>query len=220
MNTEAVRVWDLPVRLFHWLIVVLLAVSWWSAEQGGVMLKYHMWSGFTVLTLVLFRVAWGFVGSRYARFTDFVHGPRRVFGTLGALFDRRPLAIAGHNPLGGWMVVALLVCLLVQTMTGLFANDDLFNEGPLYSHVSKALSDRLTAIHHVNFSVMVALVGIHVLAVVWHRLRKGEQLVSAMITGRKTLPQGVAVPAEPVGVWRVLVLIAASAAIVGVLINL
>jgi len=133
MNTEAVRVWDLPVRLFHWLIVVLLAVSWWSAEQGGVMLKYHMWSGFTVLTLVLFRVAWGFVGSRYARFTDFVHGPRQVFGTLGALFDRRPLAIAGHNPLGGWMVVALLVCLLVQTMTGLFANDDLFNEGPLYS---------------------------------------------------------------------------------------
>ena len=118
------------------------------------------------------------------------------------------------------MVVALLVCLLVQTMTGLFANDDLFNEGPLYSHVSRALSNRLTAIHHVNFSVMMALVGVHVLAIVWHRLRKGERLVSAMITGRKTLPRGAAVPAEPVGVWRVLVLLAASAAIVGVLVNL
>lgn len=219
MNTESVRVWDLPVRLFHWLIVILVAFSWWSAEEGGVMLKYHMWSGYTVLTLLLFRLGWGVIGSRYARFADFVHGPRRVLATAGALFDRRPLPVAGHNPVGGWMVVVLLVCLLVQAATGLFANDDLFNEGPLYAYVGKDWSDRLTAIHHLNFTVLVSLIAVHVLAVAWHRLRKGERLVTAMVTGRKTLPSGTE-PAAPVAFWRVLVLIAASAAIVGVVANL
>lgn len=219
MNTESVRVWDIPVRLFHWLIVVLVAFSWWSAEEGGVMLKYHMWSGYTVLILLLFRVGWGMVGSRYARFADFVHGPRQVLATARALIDRQPLRIAGHNPVGGWMVVALLVCLLVQAVTGLFANDDLFNEGPLYGYVGKDWSDRLTAIHHLNFNVLMALVAVHVSGVVWHRLRKGERLITAMFTGRKTLPRGTE-PAAPVALWRVLVLIGASAAIVGVVANL
>jgi len=213
MKPQIVPVWDLPVRLFHWALVGLVAFSWWSAEEGGVMLKYHMWSGYGVFGLVLFRIGWGFVGTRYARFAEFVHGPRRVLASLATLWDRKPLAVAGHNPLGGWMVLALLAVLAVQVGTGLFANDDLFNEGPLYAQVTKAWSDRLTAIHHLNFKVLAVLVTIHVLAIVWHRWRKGERLAWAMITGRKQLPA----PAAPAGrlPWvAALVLIAVSAAIV------
>ena len=213
MKLYVVYVWDLPVRLFHWVLVGLVAFCWWSGEEGGVMLKYHMWSGYGIFGLLLFRLGWGFVGTRYARFAAFVHGPRQVIASLAALWDRKPLDAAGHNPLGGWMVLALLAVLAVQVGTGLFANDDLFNEGPLYAQVTKALSDRLTAIHHLNFEVLAVLVAIHVLAIVWHRWRKGERLVWAMITGRKQLPT----PATPAGrlPWvAALVLSAVSAAIV------
>jgi len=219
MGQHRVHVWDVPVRLFHWLLVAAVAFSWWSAEEGGVMLKYHMWSGYGIFGLVLFRLGWGFAGSSYARFASFVHGPRRVLGTLGELFSARPLAWAGHNPLGGWMVLALLAVLAVQVATGLFANDDLFNEGPLYARVGKDASDWLTGAHHVNFSVLMVLAGVHVLAIVWHRLRKGEHLVRAMFTGRKQLPHA-AEPLVRVSVWRVFVLATASAAIVAAIVNL
>ncbi|MEQ8663939.1 MAG: cytochrome b/b6 domain-containing protein [Gammaproteobacteria bacterium] len=219
MNRYLVHVWDLPVRLFHWLLVIAIPFSWWSAEEGGVMLKYHMWCGYTIFGLVLFRLGWGFLGTRYARFADFVHGPRRMFAAFGELFDRRPLAVPGHNPLGGWMVVLMLLVLAVQVGSGLFANDDLFNEGPLYALVGKDASDRLTALHHFNFSLLSGLIVVHVAAIAWHRVRKGEHLVRAMVTGRKQLP-APATPLARVSVWRPLVLAAASAAIVAAVVKL
>ncbi|MEQ8497519.1 MAG: cytochrome b/b6 domain-containing protein [Gammaproteobacteria bacterium] len=219
MKDHLVSVWDLPVRLFHWLLVVAIPFSWWSAEEGGVMLKYHMWCGYTIFGLVLFRIAWGFFGSSYARFASFVQGPRRVLASLGELLDRRPLATPGHNPLGGWMVMVLLLVLAVQVGTGLFANDDLFNEGPLYAHVGKDTSDLLTAIHHVNFTILLVLVAVHIAAVAWHRVRKGEHLARAMVTGRKTLP-APAPPLVRVAAWRALVIAGASAAIVATVVNL
>lgn len=219
MNEHRVRVWDLPVRLFHWVIVGLVCFAWWSAEEGGVTLKYHMWGGYTVLGLVLFRIAWGFAGSRYARFADFVHGPRRVLETARAVWTPAPSAAIGHNPLGGWMVLALLLSLLVQAGTGLFANDDLFNEGPLYAHVGKDLSDTLTGIHHLNFDVLCVLIAVHVAAVAWHRLRKSENLVSAMFSGYKQLP-APAPAATPTGPWRAGLIALASAAVVATIVNL
>lgn len=217
MNLAIVRVWDLPVRLFHWGIVALLGYSWWSGEEGGMTLEYHMWSGYAVLTLVLFRVLWGFAGSGTARFASFVRGPAAVLASLRELGSARPLHLAGHNPLGGWMVLALLLCLLVQTSSGLFANDDLFNEGPLYEHVSKALSDTLTAVHHLNFGLLLGLVALHVAAVAWHRLRKGERLVGAMIHGRKRLDGPAPALARA---RRALPWLALSAGVVAFVVNL
>ena len=217
MKLAPAKVWDVPVRLFHWTIVGLIAFSWWSAEEGGMMLKYHMWSGYAVLTLVLFRVLWGFAGSTTARFSDFVHGPAVVIAGLRDLASTRALHVPGHNPAGGWMVVLLLLCLLTQTGTGLFANDDIFNEGPLYKHVGKALSDRLTALHHLNFSVLMGLIGMHVAAIVYHRVRKGERLVGAMIHGRKPIDGP---PPRLAPAWRALPWLAACAAAVAVIVNL
>ncbi|MGE0483136.1 MAG: cytochrome b/b6 domain-containing protein [Gammaproteobacteria bacterium] len=219
MSTYRVRVWDLPVRLFHWAIVGLVCFAWWSAEEGGVTLKYHMWCGYTVFGLVLFRIAWGFTGSRYARFGEFLHGPRRVLESARMVWTRAPSGAVGHNPLGGWMIVALLVSLLVQAGTGLFANDDLFNEGPLYGHVGKDLSDLLTGIHHVNFNVLCVLIALHVAAVAWHRLRKGERLVGAMFNGCKQLP-APAPEAAPTAPWRAALAALASAAVVVTIVNL
>ena len=114
---------------------MLVVFSWLSAEAGGTWLKYHFWSGYAIGTLVGFRVLWGLIGSRHARFSDFLRGPTAVIGTLRALVGREPLSYLGHNPVGGWMVLALLGVLGFQFATGLFANDDIMNEGPLYPRV-------------------------------------------------------------------------------------
>ena len=213
-----VKVWDLPVRLFHWLLVALMGFSWWSAEEGGVTLQYHMWSGYAILSLVLFRILWGFVGSDTARFTNFLAGPSRILATARELFTRAPLPDAGHNALGGWMVLALLAGLLVQAGTGLFANDDIMNEGPLYDKVSKAVSDRLSEAHEVNFAILLTLVGLHVAAIAWHRWRKGEHLARAMFTGTKSLPAPV--PPPRLGpVWLAAVLLAVSGGIVAAIVQ-
>ena len=217
MREREVLVWDLPVRLCHWAFVALCGFSWWSAAEGGLTLQYHMWSGYALLTLVLFRLLWGCVGSEPARFRAFLRGPRRVLGCIGELLGPRPLAIAGHNPLGGWMVMLLLLALLAQAVSGLFANDDLLNEGPLYRHVGKDLSDWFTGIHHLNFTVLLALVAVHVCAIAWHRFRKGEHLVASMVHGRKQVSGNAPRLAGP---GRALACLAVSAGTVFLVVNL
>ena len=142
-------------------------------------------------------------------------------GLPQSAFDRLREAgpVVWSEPLGGWMVLALLLSLLVQAGTGLFANDDLFNEGPLYAHVGKDLSDTLTGIHHLNFDVLCVLIAVHVAAVAWHRLRKSENLVSAMFSGYKQLP-APAPAATPTGPWRAGLIALASAAVVATIVNL
>jgi cytochrome b len=213
-----VPVWDVWVRLFHWAVVALVAFSWWSGTEGGTIMKWHMYSGYAILALVLFRVTWGVVGSTHARFTDFVRGPAAVLGAARELFSRRPMPYAGHNPVGGWMVLALLAALAVQAGTGLFANDDILTEGPLYRHVSKDLSDALTRIHYWNFNVILGLAALHVLGVAHHWIVKRENLVAAMFTGRKQLP--AAPPARFARFRTALAALAASAAVVAVIVNL
>lgn len=219
MESRRILIWDLPTRLFHWSLVILFLLSWWSGEQGGTAFKFHQFSGYAILTLLLFRLAWGVVGGETARFTQFVHGPRRVLSAAAELLTPTPLAQAGHNPLGGWMVVALLLGLLLQAVTGLFANDDIMNEGPLMATISKDLSDTLSGVHGFNFAVLIGLVGVHVLAIVYHRLRKGERLTRAMITGYRTLPASSTTPRTSRG-WLAAVLLALAAGIVALLINL
>jgi cytochrome b len=212
---RTLRVWDLPVRLFHWALVVLVLVSFTTAQIGGNAMQYHEWSGLTILTLVLFRVLWGFAGSTYARFGAFLRGPRSALDYACTLLCGRPAFHAGHNPLGGWMILLLLASLLVQAGTGLFANDDIMIEGPLVKHVSKETSDVLTRIHHFNFNVLAALVTVHMGAALYYLRAKRENLILPLVTGRKQVPEGTPAQDRRGGpAWLALVLLATSAGVV------
>jgi cytochrome b len=206
---KAVPVWDIPVRLFHWMLVLLIAFSWLSSEMDW--MTWHMYSGYTILALILFRILWGFVGSTHARFSDFIYGPRALIAYIKTLPSRTAAKFAGHNPLGGISVVLILLCVLTQAGTGLFANDDIINEGPLVKHVTKELSDWLTTIHKYNFNVMLALIGVHIAAVLYYLFWKSENLIKAMFTGRKQLPPGVtAAPMRSAGLAVVLLAVCAA----------
>jgi cytochrome b len=178
-------VWDLPTRLFHWLLVILVVISFITGKTGGNAMQYHEWSGFTILALLVFRVAWGLVGSRWSRFTNFVRGPAAVWHYAVTLVRGNSMPYPGHNPLGGWSILAMLMALFIQTGTGLFANDDIMTQGPLYYWVSKPTSDWLTGIHKLNQNVIGVLVAIHLLAILFHLLIKRENLVGPMLTGVK-----------------------------------
>lgn len=216
-SATATPVWDIPVRLFHWTLVLLIGFSWLSGEMEW--MDWHMYSGYSVLALVLFRVLWGFVGSTHARFSDFIYGPGALIAYVRTLPSRTAAKFAGHNPLGGISVMMVLLCVLVQAGTGMFANDDILYEGPLYKHVSKELSDLLTTIHKYNFDVLLTLIVVHVSAVLYYLLYKSENLIKPMFTGRKHLPPGAA-PAEMRSVWLALVLLAVCAAGVWTLVRM
>ncbi len=200
-----VKVWDAPVRLFHWVLVALFAFMFFSGKMKGNWMEWHMYSGYMILALVLFRVLWGFVGSTHARFSSFLAGPAAGFAFMKKLLSGEPAHVPGHNPVGGWMVVVLLLALLFQAGTGLFGNDDISIEGPLAKFVSKDLSDRLTTFHYYSFYVLLALAAVHIAAVLFHVFVKKENLVGAMFTGVKKLDAATEVPAVRfVSSWRAL----------------
>jgi cytochrome b len=183
---RSILVWDLPTRIFHWSVVVLVGVSFVTGNIGGDALAWHFLSGYAILALLVFRLAWGFVGTHHARFASFVRGPRATFGYARRLISGSAEKHLGHNPLGAWSVLAMLVSLALQVGTGLFANDDIATEGPLVHLVSRSTSDFLTRVHRWNRLVLLALVAIHVAAVAWHALARKEPLVRAMLSGRKS----------------------------------
>jgi cytochrome b len=190
-----IMVWDFPTRLIHWLLVIFVIISFLTGNIGGNTMQYHEWSGFTILTLLLFRIVWGFVGSRESRFMTFIRGPSAVVRYATTLLRSDSTRHIGHNPLGGWSIIAMLFALLVQAGTGLFANDDIVTEGPLFDWVSKVTSDWLTRIHKLNQEVIIALVSIHVLAVLFYLFFKRENLVKPMITGVKQWSEAETEPA-------------------------
>jgi len=212
-SVTPVKVWDTPVRLFHWLLVLLFAFMFFSGKSGSEWIEWHMRAGYAVLALVLFRILWGFAGSTHARFSHFLAGPAACIQCLKHLLARQPSPYPGHNPLGGWMVVALLLALLFQAGTGLFANDDLLSEGPLAVLISKAMSDQVSTIHSWNFNLLLLLAGMHLVAVLYHAGFMKENLIGAMFTGVKVLPARVAegVVARFASPWLALVLLAVAA---------
>ena len=149
------------------------------------MIVYHVWSGEAILALLLFRVVWGFIGSVPSRFRAFLAGPATVLHYSLTMLRRDTPHNLGHNPLGGWSVMAMLLALFMQAGTGLFADDEIATTGPLYKWVSIAASDRLTAIHRLNQKVIIFLVAVHVAAVLFHLIYKNENLIIPMITGSK-----------------------------------
>ena len=201
--------WDIPTRLFHWLIVVCVPLSWWSAETEN--FELHEWLGYIVIVLVVSRIAWGFAGSRHARFADFLVGPRRVIAYLKGA----GAASLGHNPLGGWSVIALLALLLIQAVSGLFNSDDVFFNWSFYNAASVSLRDAMGLLHDVAFNLLLALVGLHILAVLYHQIRHREPLLRAMVRGSAEGRVGRSAPVSP---WRaVLILLLVSLALWGLL---
>lgn len=212
MSASLYRVWDLPTRIFHWTVALLVLAQWCSAEWNLVSMDWHFRFGYALLALVLFRIVWGFVGSDSARFARFLAGPSRVAGYAPTLTRREPSAHAGHNPLGGWAVAAMLSVLLVQSVTGLFANDDISLYGPLSERVSADTAGQLTSIHKSLTDVLVVLIGLHLTAVTWYSLWKRERLVLAMVIGRKALATDPAV--RLAGHGRALLVFAACSGVV------
>ncbi|MGM0915756.1 MAG: cytochrome b/b6 domain-containing protein [Pseudomonadota bacterium] len=183
-------VWDIPVRLFHWSLVALVGLSFYTMKTEGAPFVFpveiHARAGYLLLGLLLFRWLWGLLGSPHARFASFLRSPGSMINYGRRLLGGRPPAFAGHNPLGGAMVLVMLLSLSFQAVSGLFMTDDIFFKAPLNGWVAGDTVDILIALHHLNANLLVVLIAGHLLALVVHRV-KGERLVGAMITGRKTL---------------------------------
>jgi cytochrome b len=216
---HAVQVWDLPTRLFHWMLVLLLIAQWWTAEQSSTM-DWHLWGGYAVLALVLFRLIWGIVGSETVRFSQFVRDPGAALEYFKALLRGETPHYLGHNPMGGWSIVAMLALLLIQTITGLFANDDILIEGPLYGWVSKGMSDWLTTVHKFNFNVLLAMITVHLAAVFFYLLVKRENLIHPMLNGCKRLrPEQAGQAPRMANPWLGLAALVIAVTVVGLLVR-
>jgi cytochrome b len=211
---RTVIVWDLPTRLFHWLIVVLVAAAYatWRLDW----MDWHAIVGEAILALVLFRLAWGLVGSETARFARFLASPAAATHHLATLFRREPDTQVGHNPAGGWMVVLLLALLLGQTLTGIVDNNDVADAGPLTDIMPAAVSNLIDALHTLIWYVLLVAVALHIIAIVTYAVAKGHNLLRPMLTGRKQLPQQEAPPRLASAVLA-LVVAGASAAVAALL---
>ena len=189
-----------------------------SEASTPLMQQYNAVKGRYPHALLLFRLAWGFVGSETARFSRFVRSPVAALRHLAHLHRREPDTEIGHNAAGGWMVLTMLALLAVQVATGLCANDDGDTEGPLFVYVGKDWSDWLSHIHAVNFKLIKIAVIAHIVAILAYAVLKRHDLVRPMITGRKHLPDGVTPPAL-VSPLRAILLLAVAAGIVGLFVN-
>lgn len=184
---KTVRVWDLPIRLFHWMLVVLIITAIMTAKIGGKKLEWHFLIGYAMLALVVFRILWGMIGSRYARFSSFLFAPGTIIAYVTNNKDAARKKYLGHNPIGSLWIFALLGVVLLLIATGLFANDDIASEGPLAKFIDKDLSDRATWLHvQVCGKLIYMLIGLHIAAIAYYYFIKKENLVIPMFTGDKT----------------------------------
>lgn len=194
---QCIRIWDGPTRIFHWALVLLIPAMWWTAENEQIAL--HVTLGLVVVALLIFRLIWGLIGSSTARFAGFLKGPRGIadYLTGGAAHT------AGHNPLGGWSVAAMLIVLIVQVGLGLFAEDnDGLAAGPLSSLVSAQTAETLTDRHEFMFNVLLALIALHLLAILYYTVIKRRDLIGPMVTGSGNAPEGTT-PVRTVSVMRI-----------------
>ncbi len=192
-----IRVWDLPVRLFHWLLVFSIAGLFITEELGGNYMEWHKKLGYFVLGLVLFRIIWGVIGNQHARFVNFVKGPSSVIGYLRNVNNPTAPKWLGHNPMGALSVLAILAVVGFQAVTGLFADDDILMSGPYAAAVSKEVSDLLTKIHKINSNVIIGLVIAHLSAIAFYFFIKHDNLIKPMITGTKSSNDGEFQPVLP-----------------------
>ncbi len=188
-----VKLWDAPIRIVHWSFAALLPAMWWTSETGDI--ERHRLLGYIMLGLLLFRIYWGFAGGSTARFASFVRGPGAIAVYTRQLFSKRAEAVVGHNPLGGWSVVALLLLLVAQVIIGLFTQDvDGLESGPLTYLVPYEFADGARYWHELLFNVVLGFVSLHLVAIVFHLVVKRDDIVSPMVSGHRHLPDTVTAP--------------------------
>jgi cytochrome b len=182
--TVKVKVWDLPLRLFHWSLVLAVSAAIVTGEIGGEWADWHGRAGLAVLGLVVFRLVWGFIGTTHARFASFFPTPGRILAYLKGAWQG-----VGHNPLGALSVFALLAIVAAQVGTGLLSNDDIAFEGPLVQFVDKDFSDKMTGWHSRIFWGLATLIGLHVASILFYAFVKKHNLVLPMLTGNQRVPK-------------------------------
>ncbi len=182
---EKIKVWDLPVRCFHWLLVASIIACFYTIKTENI--SYHQYVGIFVLILVIFRIIWGFVGSSTARFWDFIRTPKTIIEYLR--YGVTPTE--GHNPIGAFMVLFMLAILLLQTITGLFLGDNTFihQDSPLYKFVGSDTRAILKRIHFINEYVIYGMVGLHIVAIVLYLVIKGQNLTRTMVIGSRSVEE-------------------------------
>ena len=187
---HVIRVWDLPTRVFHWALVFCVVGSVVSGLRGGDAMVWHFRLGFTVLSLLLFRIVWGLIGGHWSRFASFIYAPSTVLNYLKG--NGKPEHSVGHNPLGAGSVFAMLLFLFAQVGSGLFADDDIANSGPLAKFVANATVSLATNYHkNIGKFILIALVVLHIAAILFYVFKKKENLVRPMITGDKQMSVSV-----------------------------
>lgn len=178
-------IWDIPTRLFHWLIVASLLAQYATVEWLENKVQWHFYIGYFTLFLVVFRLLWGIVGTQHAKFSSFVTGPKAVLNYVKTLFSRHSEPAVGHNPLGGWFVIVMLVLVAIQAISGLFMTDDIFLDGPYRQLANEDTLALMNSLHHFAFDVLLYVIALHIGAVVFYSVYKKQKLVPAMVHGNK-----------------------------------
>lgn len=179
------RVWDWPVRLCHWSIVLLVSAQWITIEFMDDAIEWHAWFGYVLLGIIVFRIIWGFIGTRYAKFGEFIASPKTCYQYLRDSAQGSAKVYTGHNPLGGWMALLLLLLILAQAITGLFMTDDIFFSAPYYDAIDSDLQSLMSTIHHQAFTALQIAILLHVLAALVYVVFKKQPLIRALLTGKK-----------------------------------
>lgn len=211
----SVLAWDLPTRLSKWVLAALVGLAFATKYNGDETLVWHMRNGLAILVVLVFRLLWGVVGGSTARFAGFLRGPGAAMSYIGSLLRGRPQHYLGHNPVGGWMVMALLAVVGAQALTGLFTTDDIMVDGPMALAVDPDIVSRASALHGQIFEILLWLVGLHVAANLAYSLFGSDNLILAMLSGRKRPMAFVdRAPATPGSVLLALACLAAAVGVV------
>jgi cytochrome b len=179
-------IWDLPLRIFHWLLVISIFGSWYTSNQDNGLIDYHLTLGYFTLGLVVFRLVWGFVGTTHSRFSQFIPSLGRLIAYAKSFRSPSSPSHPGHNPMGSLMVVFMLTIILLQAISGLFMNDDIFTSGPYYGTLDENMESIAVFIHRNGFNVIIGAVVLHIAAIIFYQVFKGQSLVPPMLTGKKS----------------------------------
>lgn len=190
---KQVMIWDLPTRLFHWLLVLTFSACFTFSKLGGDFLQWHLWSGYVLLGLMTFRIVWGLVGTHYAKFKNFPLRLSQIRLAAHEFGNKVPASASinhlGHNPIGSLMVVFFIVAILLQAISGLFMDDEIFTRGPYAGHFGSAFDGVMAFIHHNLINVILVAIALHISAVFYYLKRKGQNLIRPMVSGRKQVAE-------------------------------
>jgi cytochrome b len=182
-------VWDIPVRLFHWLLVLCLLGQWLTAEVLEDAMDIHFYIGYFTLGLIIFRLIWGFVGTKYAKFNSFIAGPKAILAYSKSVMSKQHTFSIGHNALGGLLLPAVIILVGLQAISGLFTTDDIVSTGPYYDGANADLQQWMQWLHHNVFNVLLGIIGLHLVAIGWYLIFLKHNLIRPMLDGKKAVAE-------------------------------